>query len=62
MPARHLPRYAGFKLDLRRGDWQYYWHRFYPSQPDLNYDNPEVQQAMLDVMHFWLDKGSTASV
>ncbi len=36
---------------------QYYWHRFYASQPDLNYDNPEVQQAMLDAMAFWLDRG-----
>lgn len=51
-------------LDTLDSNWtydeatgQYYWHRFYPSQPDLNYDNPEVQQAMLDVMHFWLDKG-----
>jgi maltose alpha-D-glucosyltransferase/alpha-amylase len=35
----------------------YYWHRFFGHQPDLNYDNPAVQQAMLDVMRFWLDKG-----
>jgi maltose alpha-D-glucosyltransferase / alpha-amylase len=35
----------------------YYWHRFFSHQPDLNYDNPEVRQAMLDVMRFWLDKG-----
>lgn len=36
---------------------EYYWHRFYSSQPDLNYDNPAVQQAMLNVMKFWLDIG-----
>ena len=36
---------------------QYYWHRFYSSQPDLNYDNPEVQAEMLKVMSFWLDLG-----
>ncbi len=36
---------------------QYYWHRFYKEQPDLNYDNPAVQEAMLDVMRFWLDMG-----
>ncbi|MBN1428055.1 MAG: maltose alpha-D-glucosyltransferase [Anaerolineae bacterium] len=36
---------------------QYFWHRFYKSQPDLNYDNPEVQQAMLDIAKFWLDLG-----
>jgi maltose alpha-D-glucosyltransferase / alpha-amylase len=35
----------------------YYWHRFFSHQPDLNYDNPEVQQAMLNVLRFWLDLG-----
>jgi maltose alpha-D-glucosyltransferase/alpha-amylase len=35
----------------------YYWHRFYSHQPDLNYDNPEVCQAMLEVLRFWLDVG-----
>mgnify|MGYP005847275491 FL=1 len=36
---------------------QYYWHRFFSHQPDLNYDNPEVRQAILEVMAFWLDQG-----
>src|SRR4029077_17593958 len=36
---------------------QYYWHRFFSHQPDLNYDNPEVQEAMLDALRFWLDAG-----
>ncbi|HLT17284.1 MAG TPA: maltose alpha-D-glucosyltransferase [Acidimicrobiales bacterium] len=36
---------------------QYYWHRFFHHQPDLNYDNPEVRAAMLDVIRFWLDIG-----
>src|SRR5687767_10388206 len=35
----------------------YYWHRFFSHQPDLNYDNPEVQEAMLDVVRFWLGMG-----
>src|SRR6516164_6276409 len=35
----------------------YYWHRFYSHQPDLNFDNPEVRKAMLEVMDFWLDLG-----
>jgi maltose alpha-D-glucosyltransferase/alpha-amylase len=35
----------------------YYWHRFFSHQPDLNYDNPEVQVAMLAVLRFWLDLG-----
>ncbi len=36
---------------------QFFWHRFFSHQPDLNFDNPEVLKAVLDVMHFWLDKG-----
>lgn len=36
---------------------QYYWHRFYASQPDLNYDNPQVQEEMLRVVEFWLKLG-----
>ncbi len=36
---------------------QYYWHRFYSSQPDLNFDNPKVQDEMLSVARFWLDLG-----
>jgi maltose alpha-D-glucosyltransferase / alpha-amylase len=35
----------------------YYWHRFYAHQPDLNYDNPEVEEAMLSVLDFWLGMG-----
>jgi maltose alpha-D-glucosyltransferase/alpha-amylase len=35
----------------------YYWHRFFSHQPDLNYANPEVQEAMLNVLRFWLDLG-----
>lgn len=35
----------------------YYWHRFFSHQPDLNYDNPEVREAMLDVVRFWLGLG-----
>jgi len=35
----------------------YYWHRFYSHQPDLNWDNPEVREAMFDAMDFWFDLG-----
>jgi maltose alpha-D-glucosyltransferase/alpha-amylase len=35
----------------------YYWHRFYSHQPDLNFDSPQVREAVLDVMEFWLDLG-----
>ena len=51
-------------LDTEDSNWawdeaagQYYWHRFYSSQPDLNYDNPKVRQEMFDALKFWLDMG-----
>jgi maltose alpha-D-glucosyltransferase/alpha-amylase len=36
---------------------QYYWHRFFHFQPDLNLDNPEVREALRAVVRFWLDLG-----
>ncbi|NTU91874.1 MAG: maltose alpha-D-glucosyltransferase [Chlorobiaceae bacterium] len=36
---------------------QYFWHRFYHHQPDLNFENPEVHKALLDVLDFWLGMG-----
>ncbi|WP_067905865.1 maltose alpha-D-glucosyltransferase, partial [Actinomadura chibensis] len=51
-------------IDTETSNWtydpvrgQYYWHRFFSHQPDLNYDNPHVQDAMLEVLRFWLDLG-----
>ena len=35
----------------------FYWHRFFSHQPDLNFESPKVQEAVLDVMRFWLDLG-----
>ena len=35
----------------------YFWHRFYSHQPSLNYDNPAVQQAMFDIVDYWLGMG-----
>jgi maltose alpha-D-glucosyltransferase / alpha-amylase len=35
----------------------YYWHRFFHHQPDLNFDNPEVLQAVTRVMEFWMERG-----
>jgi maltose alpha-D-glucosyltransferase/alpha-amylase len=46
---------SNWAYDTQRG--QYYWHRFFSHQPDLNYDNPEVAESMLDVVRFWLDIG-----
>jgi alpha-glucosidase len=47
--------HSAWKLDPTTN--QYYYHFFYPEQPDLNYRNPEVEKAMLDIARFWLDKG-----
>jgi maltose alpha-D-glucosyltransferase/alpha-amylase len=51
-------------VDTEKSNWTwdasrraYYWHRFFSHQPDLNYDNPAVREAMLNVMRFWLDQG-----
>ena len=49
---------SNWTFDPLRG--QYFWHRFFSHQPDLNYDNPEVQRAMLRVVQFWLDMGADA--
>jgi maltose alpha-D-glucosyltransferase/alpha-amylase len=46
---------SNWTFDPVRG--QYYWHRFFSHQPDLNFENPEVRDAMLDVLRFWLDRG-----
>jgi maltose alpha-D-glucosyltransferase / alpha-amylase len=46
---------SNWTFDQVRG--QYYWHRFFTHQPDLNYENPKVQDAMLEVLRFWLDLG-----
>jgi maltose alpha-D-glucosyltransferase/alpha-amylase len=51
-------------VDTESSNWtwdpvrgQYFWHRFYSHQPDLNFDNPAVHQAMLDALDMWLDLG-----
>ena len=46
---------SGWEYDPQLG--QYYYHMFYKEQPDLNWRNAEVRQAMLDVFRFWLGKG-----
>jgi maltose alpha-D-glucosyltransferase/alpha-amylase len=54
-------------LDTELSNWawdpvskQYYWHRFFSHQPDLNWDNPQVREEMWDVMRFWLNMGVDA--
>jgi len=61
-------KYSGTRIifvDTEKSNWtfdhvagQYYWHRFFSHQPDLNFDNPAVLEAVLDVMRFWLDMAS----
>jgi len=46
---------SNWTFDPVRG--QYYWHRFFAHQPDLNFENPKVQDAMIEVLRFWLDLG-----
>ncbi|HEX5096426.1 MAG TPA: maltose alpha-D-glucosyltransferase, partial [Acidimicrobiia bacterium] len=50
--------------DFEQSNWawdpvagQYYWHRFYSSQPDLNFANPDVRREMLKTVEYWLDLG-----
>ena len=65
-PTR-LPDARVIFVDTEESNWtfdqvrgQYYWHRFFSHQPDLNYENPKVQDAMLEVLRFWLDLSSRA--
>ncbi len=60
-------KYLGTRIiftDTETSNWTwdpvakaYYWHRFFGHQPDLNFDNPKVLEAVLQIMRFWLDMG-----
>jgi len=60
-------KYQGARIiftDTEKSNWawdgvaqQFYWHRFFSHQPDLNFDNPQVVEAVLNVMRFWLRMG-----
>ena len=60
-------KYSGVRIifiDSEISNWtwepntkQYYWHRFYSHQPDLNYDNPKVREEMKNVIRYWLRLG-----
>ena len=60
-------KYSGTRIiftDTETSNWawdplakQYYWHRFFSHQPDLNFDNPRVFEAIANVMRFWFDAG-----
>ncbi|MEO5779470.1 maltose alpha-D-glucosyltransferase [Arthrobacter sp. PAMC25284] len=51
-------------VDTEESNWtfdpirrQFFWHRFFSHQPDLNFENPKVIDALFDVVRFWLDQG-----
>jgi len=60
-------KYAGTRViftDTETSNWtwdpvaqQFFWHRFFSHQPDLNFDNPDVLEALTNVMRFWLNLG-----
>ena len=60
-------RYADARIifvDTESSNWtfdpvrkQYFWHRFFSHQPDLNFENPRVLEAVMDALRFWLDLG-----
>ncbi len=60
-------RYPGTRIiftDTEKSNWTwdpvagaYYWHRFFAHQPDLNFDNPRVLEAIVGIMRFWIDRG-----
>ena len=62
-----VEKYQGARIiftDSEPSNWswdpvakQYYWHRFFHHQPDLNFDNPRVLRAVFKIMRFWLDMG-----
>jgi alpha-glucosidase len=47
--------HSAWKFDPKTNQW--YYHYFYPQQPDLNWRNPEVHTAMENVLRFWMDRG-----
>jgi maltose alpha-D-glucosyltransferase/alpha-amylase len=62
-PAKYSETRIIFK-DFEASNWTwdpvakaYYWHRFYSHQPDLNYDNPKVHEAIFQALDFWMDMG-----
>ena len=56
-PNNSRANFGGGAWEWDEGIKQYYYHAFLKEQPDLNWRNPEVQRAMLDVLRFWLGRG-----
>jgi alpha-glucosidase len=56
-PNNWISQFGGSAWTFDRTTNQYYLHSFLPQQPDLNWRNPEVREAMFKVLQFWLDRG-----
>ena len=56
-PNNWVSLFGGSAWEFVPAVGQFYYHRFYRQQPDLNWRNPEVEQAMFAAMRFWLDRG-----
>lgn len=56
-PNNWLSVFGGIAWEWEEQTGQYYYHSFLKEQPDLNWRNPEVREAMYDNMRFWLDRG-----
>jgi alpha-glucosidase len=56
-PNNWLSNFGGSAWTFDSTSGQYYYHAFLPAQPDLNWRNPDVREAMYDVLRFWLERG-----
>ena len=56
-PNNWISEFGGSAWQLDDATGQYYYHAFASAQPDLNWRNPDVRQAIYDAMRFWLDRG-----
>jgi alpha-glucosidase len=56
-PNNWISQFGGPAWSFDGSTRQYYLHSFLPQQPDLNWRNPALRAAMLDVLRFWLDRG-----
>ena len=57
-PNNWVSQFGGSAWEYVPAVQQFYYHRFFRAQPDLNWRNPQVEHAMLEVMRFWLDRGA----
>jgi alpha-glucosidase len=57
VPNNWIGNFGGSAWEWDPHTGQYYYHAFHKAQPDLNWRNPEVRRAMVDVMRFWFDRG-----